>query len=1007
MKNLRVRSLKARMTLSTLAIFLACMWLLSFYACTMLQRDMERISGQQQFSTVSMAADDVNREIEDRANALKVTAALVTSSMMDSPPVLQKYLEDRPVFQALFNSGIFVAGADGIAIASLPISAQRLGISYLDRDYFKAALKDGSTVVGDPVIGKKSKNPIFVMATPISNAQGKIIGALMGVTNLGIPNFLNYVTNVGYGKSGGFLIVARKPRQIVTATDKSRIMETLADTPIVRRYLDGYEGSGVFVNSLGVTVLSSVKAIPAANWYLVASLPSAEAFEPIADLRQRMFWATIMLSVFACGFTWWLLRHQLFPVLATVEKLAIMADESVPLQPLPVPEHTEVGGLINGVNRVLKTLEQRESALVESEAFRSAIIDSVFAEIAVLDRHGVITAVNKPWQRFFGVFEFGPDASLPGIDIGTNYKHFCRAGIIADEDIASRVFHGIEAVLEQRLPVFTMEYCCDATGQARWFKLIVTPLELASGGAVVAHTNITESKHSDELRRLSEERLAMMQLGSNDGFWDWDLINNHLFYSERWWSMLGYTDGELAGDPALWRKLMHPDDTERVNQFFAGVLVDDRISYNVEFRLQHKDGHYVPIDSRGFIQRDQDGKAFRASGSNLDLTERKRAEAELLTAKAEAEAANQAKSHFLAAVSHDLRQPLAALSLYADLLTVDAPGNKAIMPRLKDCVSTLGEMLSDLLDVSKLDTGAIVPVPGLFEMDDVIDTLVSVHAAKAAHKGLHLRVHPSCLVVRTDRALMLRIIGNLIANAVEYTNSGGVLIASRCHAGKQWLEVYDTGIGIAEDKIDLIFEVFKQVNNEARNAGSGLGLYIVAKTSELLGLQIRVKSRVGHGSLFAIELPVDNASVVNPSVPFFCQEAKRRIAFVEDNVMVMQAMSLALEQLGHEVVAAASCKQMIARLHGQAPDLIISDYRLTDGETGYDVIRTLRARFDASLPAIIITGDTDKNYLSGMLEQNIVMMYKPVSIDALHANILRMTGKDGMPAVASLYPMDA
>ncbi|MDO8178892.1 MAG: ATP-binding protein [Undibacterium sp.] len=857
------------MTLFTLAISLICMWALSFYTTTILRQDMERISGQQQFSTASMAANNVNREIKLRIDALKTVAATLTPQMLGNTPALQKYLEDRSVFQSLFNAGTFITGPDGTATASTPLSTQRQGINYMERDYVVAALKDGMASVGQPVLGKASKAPGFAIAVPIMDAQGKTIGTLIGVTDLSLPNFMDYVTESSYGKTGGFLIIARKPRLIVTATDKRRVMRKIGNSAMVNRYIGGYEGSDVFVNQLGVEVLSSVKSIPIANWYLAASLPITEAFEPMRDMRRRMILATILLSLLACGLTWWMLRRQLFPVLAAAEKLATMAVENVPLRPLslPIPRHTEVGELIVGVNRVLKTLEVRETASKDSEIFRSAIIDSVFAEIAVLDRHGVITAVNQPWQRFAEENNVVPGVAASHTGVGTNYLEVCRkvAGTTA-EDSARRVVLGVQAVLGRRLPLFTMEYRCDSPDEQRWFMMIVTPLELASGGAVVTHNNITGRKH---------------------------------------------------------------------------------------------------------------------------------AEIELFAAKAEAETANQSKSHFLAAVSHDLRQPLAALTLYVDLLNGVALGSNAqILPCIKDCVTNLGDLLSDLLDVSKLEAGVVVPVMSSFAMNEVLGALLSVHAAKAEDKGLSLRVHPTNVVIRTDRTLMLRLLGNLIANALEYTKSGGVLIACRQHAGKQWLEVYDTGIGIAEDKIGFIFEEFRQVENEARNAGSGLGLYIVAKSAELLGLQIRVCSRVGRGSLFAVELPTVDAIVTVDQTRAPHSDIKLRIGLVEDNVRVLRALTLTLEQLGHVVVAAGSGEEIIERLNGQAPDLIISDYRLAAGETGYDVIAHTKAVFGDALPALIITGDTDKNLVSSMSEKGIVVLYKPVQVDALRASIMHVTDKD-------------
>jgi signal transduction histidine kinase/CheY-like chemotaxis protein len=863
LQSLRVRSLETRMTLSTLAIFLVSMWALAYYATSTLHMDMERMLGRQQFSTVSLIAGQINDGLNNRIQALQAVAGEVTPAMLVKQATLQTLLESRPLLKFLFNGGVFVTGADGTAIADLPISAGRIGLNYMDQVSVSTALKQGKTMFSRPTVGKKLRGPLFSISAPIHGSNGKVLGVLVGVIDLSIPNFLEQLTQSSDAQLGRYLVIARDSRLIVTATDKHRIMQpVLGLVAMVNRYLGGYEGTDVFVNTLGIEVLSSVKGIPSANWYLAASLPTAEAFAPIYNMQQRMLWATLVLSALACCVTWWLLRRQLSPVLGTVEKLAAMANGVVPLAPLPVPQRCEMTALVTGVNRVFKTLELRETALIESDAFRNAIIDSVAAEIVVLDGNGVITAVNQPWQRFSVANGLVNGCFAPHTDIGTDYLVVCRAAIgTADEAHAMRAADGIQAVLDRSLAVFEMEYPCDAPDQKRWFRMIVTPLDRPNGGAVVAHNDITDFK-----------------------------------------------------------------------------LV----------------------------------------------------EAQLLSAKTSSEMANDAKSHFLAAVSHDLRQPLAALTLYVDMLDCDAPDKLAkLVPRIKDCAGNLGGLLGDLLDLSKLQAGAVVPVLTNFPMSEVLNTLQSVHAAQAMHKGLQLRVRASTLTLRTDHTLMLRLLGNLVANAVHYTHSGGVLVACRRHAKRQWLEVYDTGIGIAEGQIPSIFDEFSQLSG---HTGSGLGLYVVAKTAELMGLQVRVRSVVGRGSMFAVELPIAAHTQRTDQPPAPTRVTRLRIALVDDNAVVLHATTLALEDMGHEVVSATTGRGLIAAMHGHAPDLIVTDYHLADEETGDDVIQDARAVFGETLPALLITAETDKARLSQINLEGVVVLFKPVQVNALREAIAQVTG---------------
>ncbi|MBU3738145.1 MAG: response regulator [Rhodoferax sp.] len=228
----------------------------------------------------------------------------------------------------------------------------------------------------------------------------------------------------------------------------------------------------------------------------------------------------------------------------------------------------------------------------------------------------------------------------------------------------------------------------------------------------------------------------------------------------------------------------------------------------------------------------------------------------LRLAVAEAQTANRSKSRFLAAASHDLRQPLAALSLYLDMLYKRlSPADAVLMRGIRGCVDTLTELLTDLLDVSKLDAGVVEPDPIDLPVQTLLDRVASVHTARAQARNLRLRVRPSPVWTHTDPVLLGRILGNLVSNAIRYTDRGGVLVACRHRGGRCWIEVWDSGIGIAPEQIELVFEEFRQLASVPRRGGSGLGLAIVARTAALLGLQVRVRSWPGRGSMFAIELP--------------------------------------------------------------------------------------------------------------------------------------------------------
>ena len=333
------RSLKTRMTLFTLTIFLIGIWSLAFYASYTLHNDMEQALGEQQFSTVSIIAADINDELDERLKSLEMIAAKITPAILGNAASMQTFLESHISLKRLFNYGALVTRLDNITIADVPISG-RVGINYGDRDWIIEALK-GKTLIGKPVMGKKSHSPVFMMVAPIRDTKGKVIGVLTGATDLSKPNFLSKITDNRYGKTGGYLLVSPQLRTIVYATDKKRIMEVLPDpgiSPLIDRFIQGYEGSGITIRpGDGVETLASAKGIPVSGWYVAALMPTEEAFAPVHALQKRVLLATIFLTLLAGGLTWGMLKRQLAPVFTTIKTLATLSDTDHPPKPLPPP----------------------------------------------------------------------------------------------------------------------------------------------------------------------------------------------------------------------------------------------------------------------------------------------------------------------------------------------------------------------------------------------------------------------------------------------------------------------------------------------------------------------------------------------------------------------------------------------------------------------------------------------------------------------------------------------
>jgi len=381
-----------------------------------------------------------------------------------------------------------------------------------------------------------------------------------------------------------------------------------------------------------------------------------------------------------------------------------------------------------------------------------------------------------------------------------------------------------------------------------------------------------------------------------------------------------------------------------------------------------------------------------------DITERKRANEALEVAKRVAEQANLGKSRFLAAASHDLRQPLQTLSLVRGILAKrikDQSGTRLIA-KLEETLSAMSGMLNTLLDINQLEAGIVRPDIVEFTIGGLLDRLKTEFAYHATAKQLDWRVVDSSLNVRSDPRLLEQTLRNLLANAVKYTERGKVLLGCRRRGNKLRIEVWDTGIGIPAGQLEAIFEEFHQLDNAARerNRGLGLGLSIVQRISDLLGNAVDVRSWPGRGSVFAVEVPLGENKQLAPS-------AAQRIAamagptgailIVEDDPAIREMLEILFDGEGHRTTAVASSNEALAlAARGALPSdiVIVADYNLPGDLTGVEVVARLREMQRREIPAIILTGDISTNTLRKIADAGCVHLSKPAEPETLTRQIL-------------------
>lgn len=356
----------------------------------------------------------------------------------------------------------------------------------------------------------------------------------------------------------------------------------------------------------------------------------------------------------------------------------------------------------------------------------------------------------------------------------------------------------------------------------------------------------------------------------------------------------------------------------------------------------------------------------------------------------------EAKSRFLAAASHDLRQPFQAMRFFHSILAehASAPAAKRASDMLERALTSGEQLLHALLDISMLDADTVKINPQRFDLRGLVDGLVPEFSDEAAGKNLSFRVRGPVLQVDSDPVLLERIVRNLLANAVRYTRQGGVLVGVRRHGGMARLDVWDTGLGVPQDQIPQIFEEFHQLENPERDRarGLGLGLAIVRRLARLLGLSINVHSRLGRGSVFSIFLPLAVQSddpIANAAGETPMEMEARTVLVVEDDAMVLMGLQMILETWGLKVLPAEDMGQVLQCLDDGHPDMILSDLRLRAGLTGFEVVERVRTILGREIPAIILTGETGKSELAEGQRRHLIFLHKPIQADPLKAAIQR------------------
>ncbi|MCW2317419.1 signal transduction histidine kinase [Rhodoblastus acidophilus] len=493
--------------------------------------------------------------------------------------------------------------------------------------------------------------------------------------------------------------------------------------------------------------------------------------------------------------------------------------------------------------------------------------------------------------------------------------------------------------------------------------------------------------------RDSEKRLRSAMAAAGLTYVEVDPVHGKVRRAENFAEVMGYQSRVDGAEECMVELLAHvpPEDQPRVVQ--AQTL---RLPV-IEARVIGDDGQVRWIESSAAIPEGEGAR--RAFVTILDVTARVRAREQLLAAKSEAERADRAKSKFLAAASHDLRQPVQALMLYLAMMgrhTRDLPRAAETVKHMQAALDSLSNLLTSILDISRLDAGVIAPNAEPVDLAGMIARLSGEYAAKAAQRGLKFRAVAPTLAVRADAILLERALRNLIENALRYTPEGGVLLGARRRGARVRIDVIDSGVGVAPGRTEDIFQEFVQLDNPGRdmNKGLGLGLAIVARVARLMDGAVELVSAPGRGSRFSLTLP----ACAPPAAPAAAQPEPRRpgqgrVLIVEDNSIVREGLERMLQEWGYQTATAENGEAALALVEAEGPfALRLLDYSLGQGISGLSAAQRLAQVRPA--PTIILTGDTARERIAEIAASGFAMLHKPVTSQQLRAALEGLLHRD-------------
>ncbi len=671
-----------------------------------------------------------------------------------------------------------------------------------------------------------------------------------------------------------------------------------------------------------------------------------------------------------------------------------------------------------GVSQDITARQQAESKLRENEEkYRGLFESSRDAIVLVFPPNWTFTAANPAAVELFGADSVEHLTSLGPTDVSPQYQP-------DGELTADKARRMIDIALAEGSHSFEWTHK-QIRGQNFTASILLTRITIyGQPGLQATVRDITAQKLAEESLRASQARLSLTVQGARVGIWDWDIISNAIQFSPEWAAQLGYTLEEVPQTFESWALRLHLDDRQRVLADIQAFLTKGRTQFESEYRLQHRDGTYRWILSRGSLLTEEGTLSRRLLGINLDVTDRRKAEDELREAKNAAEAASRAKSEFLANMSHEIRTPMNGVIGMTELLK--STELTKTQQHYLETIATSGEslllLINDILDFSKIEAGKLELQPIDFDLRTLVESVLEQLAGRAQQQQIELGGFFQATVptaVHGDPGRIRQILTNLVANAVKFPHKGEVIVRvllesltdGQAQTAAIRINVTDTGIGINEAGLQRLFQSFTQVDGSTTRqyGGTGLGLAISKQLTELMGGRIGVTSQLGKGSTFWVVLPlrIQNRPSTPLAVPPSLLKGKR-VCIVESHQSNQDILQHYIQSWGMTTVAVASAAAALSALEraalGEEPiHAVVMDYQLPDmdGMTLATAIH-LRPEF-AEVPLVLMTafsqrGDGEAAVRAGCA----AYLTKPLRYLDLYECLLQVLGATAQPGTSTL-----